>query len=132
MSVIFYHNDEQQKLALETKEQKQVEWGREIYTEIVPASGFYLAEAYHQKYQLQRIHDLARELHSIYPNTEDFVNSTAVTRINGYVSGYGRMADLEKELGELGLSPNGNEKLLEIMRRYEPEKPSDTCPTFYD
>jgi peptide-methionine (S)-S-oxide reductase len=50
-TAIFYHNDEQKKLALESKEE-MVKSGKlsHIYTEIVPAAPFYLAEDYHQEY----------------------------------------------------------------------------------
>ena len=42
-SAIFYHNDEQKKLALESKPQDAV-------TEIIPATKFWHAEEYHQQY----------------------------------------------------------------------------------
>lgn len=42
-SVIFYHNEEQRKLAEQSKPKNAV-------TEIVPATKFYKAEEYHQKY----------------------------------------------------------------------------------
>ena len=42
-SVIFYHNQEQKKLAEKTKPKHAV-------TEIIPATNFYRAEEYHQKY----------------------------------------------------------------------------------
>ena len=51
-SVIFFHNDEQKKLAITSKEQLQ-QSGRyegEIVTEITPATTFYKAEEYHQRY----------------------------------------------------------------------------------
>ncbi|MFN7990927.1 MAG: peptide-methionine (S)-S-oxide reductase MsrA [Candidatus Micrarchaeia archaeon] len=49
-SAIFYHNAEQKKLAEKAKERFQKEYDRPIVTEIVPASKFYNAEEYHQKY----------------------------------------------------------------------------------
>jgi len=65
-SVIFYHSDEQKRLA-ESSRQKLAESGRfrhAIVTEILPASAFYTAEEYHQdyhkkqpfRYQLYRQH----------------------------------------------------------------------------
>jgi peptide-methionine (S)-S-oxide reductase len=51
-SAIFYHNDEQKKLAEEYKEKldKSGAWDKPIVTEIVPFTNFYKAEDYHQNY----------------------------------------------------------------------------------
>jgi len=51
-TAVFYHNNEQKRLAEESKEKLQVS-GRfqgDIVTEIIPASKFYVAEDYHQDY----------------------------------------------------------------------------------
>ena len=59
-SVIFYHGDEQHRLALETEKQIQAS-GRlkkPIVTQIVPASTFYPAEEYHQDYATLHPDDL--------------------------------------------------------------------------
>ncbi len=51
-SAIFYHSDAQKKTAEHAKElaQKKGGWKQPIVTEITPASEFYSAEDYHQKY----------------------------------------------------------------------------------
>ena len=71
-------------------------------------------EAYHQKYRLQQRPELMKEFSAIYPSFEDFINSTAAARVNGYVSGYGECEALQEELNLFGLSPQGNERLLDI------------------
>ncbi len=51
-TVIFYHTDEQKRLAEKSKEdlQKSGRFIRPVVTEILPASAFYKAEEYHQDY----------------------------------------------------------------------------------
>ena len=53
-SGIFYHNDEQKKIAQEVTEKAQAQWwgknGGKIVTEILPAGTWWPAEQYHQLY----------------------------------------------------------------------------------
>jgi peptide-methionine (S)-S-oxide reductase len=98
MSIVFYHNSEQRELAMETKQREEASSGRQVYTEIIPFSEFYLAEYYHQKYYLQQVPELMKELTAIYPNFADFINSTAVARINGYVGGHVTLQELQDQL----------------------------------
>jgi methionine-S-sulfoxide reductase len=51
-SAVFYHNEEQKRLALESKEEleRSGRFDKPIVTEIVPAAAFYEAEEYHQDY----------------------------------------------------------------------------------
>lgn len=56
-SVIFYYNDEQKKAAERSRQklEKSGKYKKPIATQIVPASKFFRAEEYHQKYlQKQR------------------------------------------------------------------------------
>ncbi len=53
-SVIFFHDDEQRRLAEETKREAQARHPRPVVTEIVPAERFWPAEDYHQQYLEKR------------------------------------------------------------------------------
>ncbi|MBN1485722.1 MAG: peptide-methionine (S)-S-oxide reductase [Chloroflexia bacterium] len=118
-SLILYHDEEQQRLAQESLARYEARWQRKIHTQIVPLDTFYLAEDYHQKYRLRGQPKLLREIQAIYPRLEDFVNSTAVARLNGYAAGYGSSEQLDQELGRLGLSPEAQRYLRDLIDRYD-------------
>jgi peptide-methionine (S)-S-oxide reductase len=107
MSAVFYHNDEQKRLALATRARAAARIGRPTAAAILPLDKFYLAEDYHQKYRLRARKELMREFKAMYPNDADFVNSTTAARVNGYLGGFGSAATLEKEIDHFGLSPDG-------------------------
>jgi len=119
MSAIFYHNDEQRKLALETKAFEEKQRNKKIHTEIVSFDRFYLAEDYHQKYELRRNTDLMREFKAMYPGNINFINSTAAARVNGYLGGYGTSEEIKATIENLGLSTAGRERLSAIAKRWK-------------
>lgn len=111
MSAVFYHDEGQRKLAVESKERVEKTQGRKVTTDILPLTKFYLAEDYHQKYRLRHAQRLLTELSGYYPDAAGLVNSTAAARINGYLGGNGTSAQLRGELAELGLSKEAGEDL---------------------
>lgn len=117
MSAIFYHDDEQKRLALETQAFEENQRNKKIQTEVVSYDRFYLAEDYHQKYELRRHSGLMKEFKGMYPRDIDFVNSTAAARINGYIGGFGTAGDINTVIEKLGLSTEGRERLLAISKR---------------
>lgn len=114
-AALFYHGEEQKRLALESREQEQTRHGRAIRTDVLPVPDFYRAEDYHQKYYLRQDRILMGEFRIIYPEARDFTDSTAAARVNGYLAGYGSQASLEADLYILGLSPGGRKRLLDSV-----------------
>ncbi len=118
-SAIFYHNETQKELALETKAIEEGIRNKKIQTEILPFGKFYLAEDYHQKYQLRQRRQLMIEFKAFYSRDIDFVNSTAAARVNGYVGGHGATEEIKANLASLGLSAAGQKRLLEIANNWK-------------
>jgi peptide-methionine (S)-S-oxide reductase len=127
-AAIFYHNDHQKALALKSRDQVAARLQCPIYAEILPAGKFYLAEAYHQKYYLRQMPDLLAEFNAIYPTREALVASTAAARVNGYVAGYGTLAELQVDLSHLGLSPAACHRLEDLVATAERFRPGPGCP----
>jgi methionine-S-sulfoxide reductase len=116
-AAVFFQNDAQGVLAIETRDREAARKKAKIFTEILPFNGFYLAEGYHQKYYLRMKPDLMKEFNAMYLQEGDFINSTAAARTNGYLAGYGAYENLLTEVGSFGFSPEETEKLLDRVRK---------------
>ena len=108
-AVAFYNDDEERALAEAGKREIEQRDGKPVVTEILPASKFYRAEDYHQKYYLRGVPELMRELRKLYPNEWEFEQSTLAARLNGYLGGHGYEAVLEQELPSYGLEQPGQD-----------------------
>ena len=128
-AAVFVHNAEQRALAEASKTQISAEktgrfFNRTIHTEILPAETFYLAEDYHHKYLLQSSPEYFGEITSVYAKMEGWINSTAAARLNGYVGGYGTLAQLETEIDLLGLSERRRDQLRRLVSRFDKSRHS--------
>lgn len=133
-AAVFYLGEKQRVEATRSRDREAARIRRQVHTEILPGGPFYSAEAYHQKYALRGNAVLEQEVAAMYPGEEEFADSTAAARINGYVAGYGDLLQLRSELAGLGLTEAGGERLREIVRGYEArrgnrEAKETACPT---
>ena len=119
MSIIFFHNREQQKIAMETRDLEARTRGRKVQTAITPYKMFYLAEDYHQKYRLKMHADILEEYRSFYPDSEDITNSTSAARVNGYLAGEGDLGQLDREGPLLGISENTISRIRKTLSQYQ-------------
>ena len=111
MSVIFYHNDYQKLLANESLKMATKGGMRKIATVIAPAQKFYNAENYHQKYVLRQHPKLISIL-----ELDDMTSGHVSTRLNGYLSGYGKAEHFELEWKDLGLSTDAAEYVKDHIK----------------
>lgn len=115
-SILHVHDEEQRALAEKSLQAQEKARGATIHTEIVPLGAFTLAEDYHQKYYLQNQPALMAEFEDLYPDFEDFINSTAAARVNGYVGYNGSLEMLQAEKDLLGLSNEAIQTLEEYLQ----------------
>jgi peptide-methionine (S)-S-oxide reductase len=93
MSAVFYADETQQRLALETGRQAMAGRSGPMLLPILPLATFYRAEAYHQKYYLRRYTDLLRELG--VRDERELEDSTVAMWLNACVDGQLKREDLE-------------------------------------
>ena len=123
--MILYHNEKQFNTILEVKREIEKESGKEVKTKLQDYDKFYLAETYHQKYYLQQHKSFKKHYLDIY-SLKDFINSTAVARVNGYLGKKGSKEQLINEIGKLGLNDELQKKLIDI---YGIDKDEIACET---
>jgi len=114
--VLFYHDEEQERLARASAERVAESLGSEVQTELRPADTFYLAEAYHQKYYVRNSQALWPEVARSYAGDDaGLVASTVAARLNGYLGGYGSLAEFEAIADEMALSEEGLAQVRKLL-----------------
>ncbi len=111
-AVVLAHDDRQREVAERTRTDLESRTGTAVETAIENLDRFYLAEDYHQKYELRSTPVVADELEDRCG--DGFVDSTVAARLNGFVAGHGDDAQREALFAELDLPPAA---LSEVRRR---------------
>ncbi|XP_035229845.1 peptide methionine sulfoxide reductase-like [Stegodyphus dumicola] len=102
-SAVFYRDEEEKKLALDSKQRKEKLIGKPVVTVIEPFDRFYNAENYHQKYYLQTHHE--KLFKSLGIKESDLIDSTLAAKLNGYLVGLNTVDAFNAECQAFGLSP---------------------------
>jgi peptide-methionine (S)-S-oxide reductase len=113
-SAIFYRTDEEQAAAEASRDRVAARVGA-VHTDIEPLRRFYRAEDYHQKYSLRARRSIMAEFRAMYPDDRDFVDSTAAARVNAWLGGCRDTAQVERELGSLGLTAGAQGELQRLV-----------------
>lgn len=111
-SVILTESVVHRQAAERTRQDAESRLGGSVATAIEDLDTFYLAEPYHQKYELRSTPVLGAELEDRYG--DDLVDSTVAARLNGFVAGHGDAERRRSLLADLDLPP---EVLDEVRRR---------------
>lgn len=127
-NAIFYRNEEQQRLAEQSRDAIAAKLQRPVQTDIEAAGQYTPAEDYHQKYYLRQRGRLFDEFSRIYPDPRRFAASTAVARVNGYLGCNGSVEQLQHELNALGLSLSAQQLLVEHLSSRCKQFRGVTCP----
>jgi peptide-methionine (S)-S-oxide reductase len=105
-------DDEQRAAAERTRDELESRTGQAVETAVESLDEFYLAEDYHQKYELRSTPVLGDELADLYGPA--LTHSTVAARLNGFVAGHGTADQRRTLLAKLDLPPN---VLSEVERR---------------
>ncbi|OIB59392.1 peptide-methionine (S)-S-oxide reductase MsrA [Natrialba sp. SSL1] len=111
--VVLAHNDEQYETAQRTKDDLAERTGATVETEIEVLESITLAEDYHQKYELRSTPVAGDELAALYG--DEFVDSTVVARLNGFVAGHGTEEQRRRVLAALDVPAT---VVAELRRRF--------------
>ena len=116
MSAVWYHDDGQKQALDAAVARFEKAKGRKVKTHIGRLDRFWLAEDYHQKYALRGHKAFERAFVAIYPDLDDFVDSTAATKVNAWLGGYGDRAAVRRHASKLGLTPELTQRLESSVR----------------
>ena len=101
MSAIYYHDDEQKQIAEQSKAKQEKDAGVPMATLILPATKFYDADDYHQKYQFRYKKAFYKE---IGLDDKQTIETHIAARLNGWMGGYGSNKQIDDEYQKLGLT----------------------------
>jgi peptide-methionine (S)-S-oxide reductase len=119
-AVLWTHGKEQARIAQASAALQAKERGKELTTGILPAPVFWIAEDYHQKYNARRHGKLLSALLG-EKHTETAVReSTAIARVNGWVSGHGSKDEIAAEVERLRFPVEARKELTRVLGRRAP------------
>jgi hypothetical protein len=125
-SAVFFHDEKQRATAEHVKAELEASGGAELFTAVEPASTFYLAEDYHQKYILKHDRVFSKEIARIFGKDEGaLIASTVAARLSGLTGGFAPKSLTSETLGQLGLSPEGEKHAADLLSGSE--RPALLC-----
>jgi peptide-methionine (S)-S-oxide reductase len=111
-AVICPLDNDQRRHAEASMQEQATRHAKPIRTSISGPADFRPAPARDQKHRLQSDAQLMTAFARLFPDEESFLASTAATRANGFLSGYGTAAERAAQVPELGLPTALKHRLL--------------------
>jgi peptide-methionine (S)-S-oxide reductase len=115
ISIILYQNQEQKNIIEKMKSELELGLNEEIQTEVSQCKHFTSAEDYHQKYYLKKYPNALEKIRTIYPSPKEYINSTLVARLNGFVKGYGTLTEIKEEIRAWNTSQADQTKIIDLI-----------------
>jgi hypothetical protein len=115
-SLVFVHTKDQEEEAIRSKKRLEAAALRPVATQILPFTGFTLAEEYHQKFYLRRDPILMKTFKELFPDSRLLTDSTAAARVNGFLAGFGDPLLFMSTTPRWGLSAEGWDRLRRIAK----------------
>jgi len=114
-AVLWTHGEVQAELARKSAAAWGAAKGAEVRTPIRPATKFWIAEDYHQKYYLRSRPQLLRALVGPDATEAEIRESTLVARANGWITGHADPAEIAREAKSLGIDAKAGALLDEAL-----------------
>uniref|UniRef100_A0A915JEY8 peptide-methionine (S)-S-oxide reductase n=1 Tax=Romanomermis culicivorax TaxID=13658 RepID=A0A915JEY8_ROMCU len=114
-SAIYFSNDNELTIVANSRTKLQTELVRPILTEILPLGKFYEAEECYQKFNLRSYDMLFESLKSQDGRLAH--DDHVMTRLNGFLSGYGTLEQLDKESSHWNLKAQQIHYIRQIMKQ---------------
>ena len=124
-SAIFYHGEDQKRLAEESKKELTASgrFSKPIVTEIIPASEFYIAEEYHQDYY--KTHPLKYKFYRYRSGRDQFLKETWEDDMNREDTGNVEQEKKYRKLSEKELKEKLTPLQYKVTQKNGTEKPFD-------
>ena len=116
-TAVFYHSEEQRRIAMVTRAAQARSASSKIKTEVLPATHFHLAEPRYQKHRLRNDRALMRLLEPMFPDFDALVRSTLAARLNAYLAGYVSLESIRHEISALDGDPAPGKALLAVLEK---------------
>jgi len=116
-SLIFYRNENEHEIAKKKLSEIRAlaPEDESVFTELKSFEVFYLAEPEHQNRSLKLEVSLYKELEQIFGADDKMLLSILVSKLNGYIYGYGDMEGALELLEQSGLSEASKTRVIDVI-----------------